>query len=123
MINTTMLIILVLVLLLSLFSLVTTTHINTRKQQKEIGILLMLGYEKERIYRIYIYESFVLIINSCAKGIACGYVIGVMITNQRELYSSTAVNIWFDIKFIIVIIVLALLSSLVTVSKCLASFM
>ncbi len=81
MVNTTMLTILALVLVLSLFSLITTTHINTRRQQKEIGILLMLGYERQRVYRLYIYESLVVIINSCAKGMVCGYIVGAMMTN------------------------------------------
>jgi ABC-type lipoprotein release transport system permease subunit len=44
MLNAIMLCLLVLVLTLCFFSLVTTTHANIRSQQKEIGVLQVIGY-------------------------------------------------------------------------------
>lgn len=76
-------ILLVLVLLISFFSLVTTSYINIVNQSTEIAILLTLGYNKSRIVRIFIYESFVLVLNSCLIGVAVGTFVAWMMGLQR----------------------------------------
>lgn len=76
-------ILLVLVLTISFFSLVTTSYINIINQSNEIGILLTLGYEKNRIIKIFTYESFVLVLNSCLIGVAVGTFVAWMMGLQR----------------------------------------
>jgi len=93
MLNNVLLILLVVVLVISFFSLVTTTYINVVNQTNEIGILMILGYEKSRIVRIYIYESFIIVLNSCLIGIAVGYFVAWMMGLQRELFSDLPVTI------------------------------
>lgn len=86
-------ILLVLVLLISFFSLVTTSYINIVNQKTEIAILMTLGYTKIRILRIYIYEAFVLVLNSCLIGVAVGTFVAWMMGLQRELFGDYPVNI------------------------------
>lgn len=86
-------ILLVMVLLISFFSLITTSYVNIVNQSTEIGILLTLGYQKSRIVRIFIYESFVLVLNSCLIGIAVGTFVAWMMGLQRELFGDFPVSI------------------------------
>lgn len=44
---------------------------------------MILGYEKSRIVKIYIYECFVLVVNSCLIGVAVGYFVAWMMGLQR----------------------------------------
>jgi ABC-type antimicrobial peptide transport system permease subunit len=81
-------ILLVLVLIISFFSLVTTSYVNIRNQYPEIGILMTLGYNKSRILRIYIFEAFVLVLSSCLIGIAVGFVVAWLMGSQRELFGN-----------------------------------
>jgi ABC-type lipoprotein release transport system permease subunit len=92
-INTIMILLLTLLLILCFFSLMTTTHANIHSQRKEIGVLLVLGYEKNRIVRVYAYEAFVLVANSCIKGFIVGYIVATFMALQRELFSSVIVNL------------------------------
>ena len=71
------------VLAISFFSLLTTTYLNILQQTNEIAILLILGYAKNRIIRVYIYESLVLVLNSCLIGLAVGYMVAQMMGLQR----------------------------------------
>ncbi len=63
MLDAIMMTLLSLVLLLCFFSLLTTTHSNIRGQQREIAVLMVLGYEKSRIMKVCVYEAFVLVAN------------------------------------------------------------
>jgi ABC-type lipoprotein release transport system permease subunit len=105
----------VLVLLISFFSLVTTSYINIVNQSNEIGILLTLGYSKPRIARIFIYESFVLVLNSCLIGVAVGTFVAWMMGLQRELFGDFPVTISIDGIWIIA--VAAIVSSILSIIK------
>lgn len=106
---------LVVVLIISFFSLVTTTYVNIVNQTNEIGILMILGYEKARIVRIYIYECFVLVVNSCLIGVAVGYFVAWMMGLQRELFSDLPVEI--NVKGLPIIIIAAVVSSILSTYK------
>ena len=107
-----MVILLILVLIISFFSLVTTSYINILNQTNEIGILLALGYSKFRIIKVYIYEAFVLVTNSCLIGIAVGTFVAWMMGLQRELFGDYPINIEIDGIWIIAIV--AVVSSIVS---------
>lgn len=108
-------ILLVMVLLISFFSLITTSYINIVNQSAEIGILLTLGYSKFRIVKIFIYESFVLVLNSCLIGIAVGTFVAWMMGLQRELFGDFPVTI--EVDGIWIIAVAAIVSSLLSIIK------
>jgi ABC-type lipoprotein release transport system permease subunit len=119
MLNAIMMTLLVLVLILCFFSLLTTTHANIRSQQKEIGVLMVLGYEKTRILRVYIYEAFVLVANSCCKGFVAGYIVATIMAWQRELFSSVTVTLDFKTSYLAVIFAFAVASSLLATYRAL----
>jgi ABC-type lipoprotein release transport system permease subunit len=103
------------VLLISFFSLVTTSYINIINQSNEIGILLTLGYQKSRIVRIFIYESFVLVLNSCLIGVAVGTFVAWMMGLQRELFGDFPIKL--EIDGIWIIAIAAIISSLLSIIK------
>lgn len=105
-------ILLVVVLTISLFSLITTSSINILNQSLEIGILLTLGYDKNRIIKIYIYETFVLVVNSCIIGIFVGWFVAWMMGLQRELF--TDFDVIIEINGLHIIVIAAIFSSLVS---------
>lgn len=102
-------------LIISFFSLVTTSYINIINQSTEIGILLTLGYTKTRIVKIFIYESFVLVLNSCMIGVAVGTFVAWMMGMQRELFGDFPVSI--EIDGIWIIAVAAIVSSILSIVK------
>ena len=81
-------------------------------QSLEIGILLTLGYEKSRITKIYVYETFILVVNSCLIGIAVGWFVAWMMGLQRELFTDFSVDI--TINGLHIIVIAAVLSSLLS---------
>ena len=91
--NKILTILLVLVLIISFFSLITTSYINIVNQSTEIAILMTLGYDKIRIVRIFIYEAFILVVNSCLIGIAVGWFVAWMMGLQRELFGDFPVSL------------------------------
>jgi ABC-type antimicrobial peptide transport system permease subunit len=108
-------ILLVLVLLISFFSLVTTSYVNIVNQSNEIAILLTIGYSTSRIAKIFVYESFVLVLSSCLVGVAVGTFVAWMMGLQRELFGDFPVVITIDGIWIIA--VAAILSSLLSIIK------
>lgn len=86
-------ILLTIVLSISFFSLLTTTYINVVNQTNEIAILLILGYSKTRIAKIYVYESLVLVLHSCLIGLVVGYLVAQMLTLQRGIFSELPIDV------------------------------
>ena len=76
-------ILLIIVLCISFFSLVTTSYVNIINQNTEIAILLTLGYNKSRIIRIFIYESFIVVLSSCMIGVVIGFTLAWLMGSQR----------------------------------------
>jgi ABC-type lipoprotein release transport system permease subunit len=106
---------LVVVLVISFFSLVTTTYVNIVNQTNEIGILMILGYDKSRLVRIYVYECFIVVVNSCLIGIGVGFFVAWMMGLQRELFSDLPVEI--EVKGLWIIVVAAVVSSILATYK------
>lgn len=83
------------------------------------GAALAGGYEKSRILRVYIFEAFVLVANSCCKGLVAGYVVATMMAWQRELFSSVTVTLNFKVEYLAVIFIFAIGSSLLATYRAL----
>jgi len=56
-------------MVVAFFSLNTSMFTNIMEQSKELGILRALGISRGRVYRIYAYEAFVLLISSAILGV------------------------------------------------------
>lgn len=61
----------ILAMVICAFSLISAMYVNVMEQVQEIGILRSLGFRNFDLYRIYSYESFILIISSCMLGVNC----------------------------------------------------
>ena len=108
-------ILLVIVLTISFFSLLTTTYLNVISQTNEIAILLILGYEKRRVMRVYVYESLVVVLNSCVIGLVVGYLVAQLMSLQREIFSELPIEV--EIRGVPVLLGMALLSSVLSTYK------
>jgi ABC-type antimicrobial peptide transport system permease subunit len=78
----------IIAMLISFFSLMSSMYVkfyvvfvmrrytNVWEQTKEIGVLRALGVHKSWMYRIYIYEAFILVFSASIMGIMIGTIIG-----------------------------------------------
>jgi ABC-type lipoprotein release transport system permease subunit len=103
------------VLTISFFSLLTTTYLNVVGQTSEIAILLILGYSRSRITRIFVYENLVLVLNSCLIGLAVGYLVAQMMGLQREIFSELPISV--EVRGVPLLLAMALLSSCLSTYK------
>jgi ABC-type antimicrobial peptide transport system permease subunit len=53
---------------------------NIYEQSKEIGVLRAMGLSKRRLYLLYIYEAFILVLSSSLLGIIIGTMVGFSMT-------------------------------------------
>lgn len=100
---------------ISFFSLMSSMYTNIREQTKEIGVIRALGIPKSWVYRIYIYEAFLLVVASSLLGIIIGTVTSYTMNSQQSLF--TQLPLAFKFPFVLLATVLtcsvlfALLSS------------
>eukprot|EP01080_Neovahlkampfia_damariscottae_P000311 gene311-6725_t len=101
------------------FSLSSSMYSNIFEQSKEIGILRAIGARKFSISRIYIYESFILILSSTVMGLIIGTIIAYSFVVQRVLF--TQLPIPFVFPWIVVLtvigsaIIFSILSSIIPI--------
>jgi ABC-type antimicrobial peptide transport system permease subunit len=55
---------------------------NLYEQAKELGVLRAMGFTKNRIITMYVYEAFILVVSSSLLGIMIGTVVGFSMTMQ-----------------------------------------
>ena len=67
---------------LCFFSLSTAMSANLLEQGKEIGVLRAIGFTKNRIIVLYIYEAFILVMSSSFLGILVGFIVGCTMVLQ-----------------------------------------
>lgn len=90
---------------ISFFSLMSSMFTNIHEQTKEIAILRALGVEKSWMYRIYIYEAFVLVMAASLIGILIGLLVGYTMTIQQALFTSFPLPFVFPWQILITVLV------------------
>ena len=65
------------------FSLSSSMLGNLYEQCKEISVMRAIGFSKERITKLYVYEAFILVIASSINGVIIGTCVGWTITYLR----------------------------------------
>jgi len=99
------------------FSLTSTMLSNIQDQAKEIGILRALGTSPFSLYRLYIWESFVLSCSGSIVGIFIGSFVAWTMTLQRELYTQLPLPFVFPWQIMLLTIASSLFfSSLASLS-------
>eukprot|EP01114_Cavostelium_apophysatum_P013966 TRINITY_DN3496_c0_g1_i1.p1 TRINITY_DN3496_c0_g1~~TRINITY_DN3496_c0_g1_i1.p1 ORF type:complete len:1078 (-),score=280.91 TRINITY_DN3496_c0_g1_i1:34-3267(-) len=96
------------------FSLMSSMYTNIHEQTKEIGVLRVLGTTKGWIYRIYIYEAFILVFSSSLLGTAIGTVAGWTMSIQRALWTQMPIAFVFPWQLTLVIFALSIIFSFLT---------
>lgn len=75
-------VIIAITMFLCFFSLSSSMSANLYEQSKEIGIMRATGFTKKRVYLLYIYEAFILVLSSSLLGILIGTIVGFTMTLQ-----------------------------------------
>lgn len=94
---------------LCFFSLSSSMSANLYEQSKEIGVMRAMGLTKRRIYLLYIYESFVLVLASSLLGIMIGTMVGFSMTLQQILFTDIPLFFYFPWQQFLVIMGLSIL--------------
>lgn len=71
---------------LSLFSLVVTISSNLSESYKEIAILRCIGLENDKISRVYLWESIIVVLNGGVVGLCTGITVAGVILIQNSLW-------------------------------------
>jgi ABC-type antimicrobial peptide transport system permease subunit len=80
-------VIIAITMFLCFFSLSSSMSANLYEQSKEIGIMRATGLTKKKVYLLYIYEAFILVLSSSLLGICIGTVVGFSMTLQQTLFT------------------------------------
>ena len=80
---------------LCFFSLSSAMSANLYEQSKEIGVMRAMGLRKTRIYLLYIYEAFILVLASSLLGICIGTMVGFSMTIQQSLFTDVPLHFFF----------------------------
>ncbi|KAA6401093.1 MAG: putative DUF214 family protein [Streblomastix strix] len=102
----------VLVMFFCMFSLIASMHTNILEQTKEIGIERALGVKRFQLVRVYIEESFVLVISAAVMGMIVGIIVGYMLTTQMSMMQGYPIQFVFPYMMVIISIAAAVLVSI-----------
>ena len=98
------------------FALSSSMSTNIHEQAKEIGVLRSVGFRKNPLSRVYVWEAFVLVLAASLLGVVVGVLMGYTIVLQRALFTQLPLPFVFPwVQLVVVLamsLVLALLSSL-----------
>jgi ABC-type antimicrobial peptide transport system permease subunit len=89
---------------ISFFSLMSSMYTNIKEQTKEIGVIRALGIPKSWVYRIYIYEAFLLVVASSLLGIVIGTITSYTMNSQQSLF--TQLPLAFNFPYLLLGVVL-----------------
>jgi ABC-type antimicrobial peptide transport system permease subunit len=91
------------------FSLSSSMLGNLYEQCKEISLMRAIGFSKNRITKLYVYEAFILVIASSINGVIIGTVTGWVITFLRMKFIDNMPTIYlFPVREFILVIAISL---------------
>jgi len=67
-------------MVLCFFSLISSIVSNIYSHNKEIATFRALGLTKNKLIRLFIYESFVLVLSACVSGVIIGSILGFSVS-------------------------------------------
>jgi ABC-type antimicrobial peptide transport system permease subunit len=96
---------------------------NISFKVKEIGLLMVLGVTKFGIYRIYIYEAFVILCSSSLLGVGIGVIMGWSQIIQQTLWTGVPIPFVLPWELLLLITAISLVCAIVAASRPLYSLM
>jgi ABC-type antimicrobial peptide transport system permease subunit len=88
-------VIIAITMFLCFFSLSSSMSANLYEQSKEIGVMRAMGLSKKRVYLLYIYEAFILVLSSSLLGMMIGTTVGFSMTLQQILFTDIPLFFYF----------------------------
>ena len=76
-------VVIIITMFICFFSLSSSMMGNLYEQCKEISVMRSIGFSKNRITKIYVYEAFILVIASSINGVVIGTCVGWTVTFLR----------------------------------------
>ena len=71
---------------ISFFLLIVSTTSNIRENIWEFGVLRAIGFRKDQIMRIYLYESLAVTLSACVLGLLVGFFLAIILSLQFNLF-------------------------------------
>ncbi|KAK7200769.1 FtsX-like permease family [Novymonas esmeraldas] len=100
------------IMLICLFSLVSSMSANVLESSKEIGVLLCLGMSRTHVYRVYVWEAFVLVVASGSLGVLVGTATAATMLMQSALFNQIYVPFPFPYIQLALIVTMGVVSAL-----------
>ena len=79
-------IVIMITMFICFFSLSSSMSGNLYEQVKEISVMRAIGFTKEIITKLFVYEAFILVLSSSFSGVVIGTLVGWSITVQRSMF-------------------------------------
>lgn len=108
-------IIITFILLICGFSFVSSIYLNIQDQQREIGIFRSLGIKRFSIIKLFVFESFIIILTSFIIGISVGTIVSYLVSVQRSLFTQIDLPFLFPWRIILVAFPVMLIGSLLSI--------
>lgn len=102
----------IMILVICFFSLMSSMTTNVLDSSKEIGVLLCLGMTHFQVYRVYVWEAFVLVVSSGIMGLIVGLVVAYTMQLQNILFTQLPLPFPFPYIQLSVLVGIGLLSAL-----------
>ncbi|KPI90454.1 hypothetical protein ABL78_0384 [Leptomonas seymouri] len=102
----------VVMMLVCFFSLMSSMTANVLDSSKEIGVLLCLGMSHMQVYRVYVWEAFILVVSSGFLGVLVGTALAVTMMLQNSLFTQLLIPFPFPYTQLCIILVMGLGSAL-----------
>jgi len=99
----------VVIMCICFFSLMSSMYSNIVNQRKELGILRVLGMTKYSLYRLYIYEAFIVVFASSLTGLALVSFISWTMSLQTSLVNQLPLRFKFPVETIIILFILSII--------------
>jgi ABC-type antimicrobial peptide transport system permease subunit len=90
------------------FSLSSSMLGNLYEQCKEISVMRAIGFSKEKITKLYVYEAFILVIASSINGVIIGTCVGWTITYLRLRFTDMPPIFVFPVREFMIVSAIAM---------------
>jgi len=101
-------VIICLTMFICFFSLSSSMLGNLYEQCKEISVMRAIGFSKDKITKLYVYEAFILVIASSINGVIIGTTVGWVITFIRMKFIDMKMLFVFPIREFFIVSAIAL---------------
>jgi len=101
----------VLAMVFSFFSLVTSMSTNILEQTKEIAVLRAIGMSRRKINFLFVCEAFVLVLSSAIFGVLIGTAVAWVLAAQQVLFTQLPFIFEFPFKGLVVVFIGAVVSA------------